>query len=865
MKHHGQVLQSPAESVRRIVSRFIRRISPAFVSGLTPASIAGALLLLLAGPGSEAAAQVATEDRTTPDASVTEAAEAVTRAFDLTVASIMRGPELVGSPPGRIRWTDDGEWVYFRWKPGGEAWHEDADLYRVATAGGNPERLSEEEADSLGALLAEGDISPDERWRVVSHRGDIHRIDRRTLEIEQLTETRRAERSPVFAPDGRSILFVADQNVFRLTPAEGRLVQLTDLRTEAEREDEESEGQRGFLEEQQEELFEHIRRGIAEREEREEREERREEEELPTVYLGDGERLSGVSAEPGGRYAVLQLTRPARDSRATIVPDYVTESGYTEPMEVRSKVGDEQSNTRVALLEIESGEVTWPELVPGGGDLETEDDAASDTAADDGGTRSPAGSGAAVAAASFLAWSADGEHGLIGVVSGDFKEQWLHVVDAATGELTTIAHDRDEAWIGGPCDPWLSERCAGWLPDGEGVYFISERDGYSHLYTVGIDGEGLRQLTSGEFEVFSAEVAPDEDHFYLHTSRGSAFERHFEHLGLRGGEPTRITAATGEHRTTPSPDGDRLAVVHSTSNHPPELYLRANRADAEMQRVTSSPTEEWLDGPWIEPEIIRFQAADGAMVPARIYRPGDLDAPANGAAVIFVHGAGYLHNVHRYWSTYYREYMFHHLLASRGFVVLDIDFRGSAGYGRDWRTAIYRHMGGKDLSDQVDGARYLLENEGVDSPERIGIYGGSYGGFITLMALFTEPEHFGAGAALRSVTDWAHYNHWYTGRILNLPQEDEEAYRQSSPIYFAEGLEDPLLIAHGMVDTNVQFQDVVRLAQRLIELGKTDWEMAVYPVESHGFEEPSSWTDEYRRILELFEENLMDLDPEDDA
>src|SRR5690606_16920555 len=160
------------------------------------------------------------------------------------------------------------------------------------------------------------------------------------------------------------------------------------------------------------------------------------------------------------------------------------------------------------------------------------------------------------------------------------------------------------------------------------------------------------------------------------------------------------------------------------------------------------------------------------------------------------------------------------------------------------------------LQDQVDGSRYLVSRFGI-SPESVGIYGGSYGGFITLMALFTEPEHFGAGAALRSVTDWAHYNHGYTGRILNLPQDDTLAYRRSSPIFFAEGLEDPLLIAHGMVDVNVHFQDVVRLAQRLIELGKTGWEMAVYPVEDHGFVEPSSWTDEYRRILELFENNLV--------
>jgi dipeptidyl aminopeptidase/acylaminoacyl peptidase len=241
-------------------------------------------------------------------------------------------------------------------------------------------------------------------------------------------------------------------------------------------------------------------------------------------------------------------------------------------------------------------------------------------------------------------------------------------------------------------------------------------------------------------------------------------------------------------------------------------------------------------------------------------RAEDFGAEPNGAAVLFVHGAGYLQNVHRGWSSYYREYMFHHLLASKGYTVLDLDYRGSAGYGRDWRTAIYRDMGTPELEDYVAASNWLTENLGIPA-ERIGIYGGSYGGFMTLMALFKEPDEFGAGAALRSVTDWAHYNHWYTSRILNQPQDDPEAYRRSSPIYFAEGLEDPLLIAHGMVDTNVHFQDVVRLSQRLIELGKTDWEMAVYPVEGHGFVRPDSWTDEYRRILELFERTLREEAP----
>jgi dipeptidyl aminopeptidase/acylaminoacyl peptidase len=199
--------------------------------------------------------------------------------------------------------------------------------------------------------------------------------------------------------------------------------------------------------------------------------------------------------------------------------------------------------------------------------------------------------------------------------------------------------------------------------------------------------------------------------------------------------------------------------------------------------------------------------------------------------------------------------MFHHILASKGYVVLDPDYRASAGYGRDWRTAIYRWMGGNDLNDVVDGAAYLVKNQKVNA-SRIGVYGGSYGGFITLMALFTSPDTFAAGAALRPVTDWTHYNHGYTSNILNEPQTDSEAYRKSSPIYFAEGLKAPLLIAHGMVDTNVHFQDSVRLVQRLIELRKENWELAVFPVEDHGFIEPTSWADEYRRILKLFETNL---------
>jgi dipeptidyl aminopeptidase/acylaminoacyl peptidase len=251
------------------------------------------------------------------------------------------------------------------------------------------------------------------------------------------------------------------------------------------------------------------------------------------------------------------------------------------------------------------------------------------------------------------------------------------------------------------------------------------------------------------------------------------------------------------------------------------------------------------------PEIVQIPTSDHKEVTARLYKPRQ----SNGAAVLFVHGAGYLQNAHYYWSYYCREFLFHQLLAQKGYTVLDIDYRASEGYGREVRTAVYRNMGDRDLQDYIDGKAWLVNQLHIDS-SRVGIYGGSYGGFITLMGMLKTPGTFACGAALRSVTDWQHYNHEYTSNILNYPGTDPKAYERSSPIYYANGLKGPLLMLHGMEDDNVQFQDIIRLNQRFIELGKTHYQLAVFPTEAHGFTYAPAWTDEYRRILELFEQYL---------
>ena len=761
------------------------------------------------------------------------------QSFELSIRSIMRGPALIGQAPGQVRWTDDSEWVYFRWKPGGMEWDARTSLYRVSADGGEPEMLDDDEAAEVAPLIASGDLSPDRRWRISTVNGDLYLVDRRSMDVRRLTHTTDGEGSALFSSDGESVFFRRDSDLYSLELETGALSQLTRISTDpAPRDDPEAEGQKKFLEDQQLELFEHIRRDRARQEEQEARREAREAMEPATVHLEPNERVLGLTPTRGGDYVLIQAAARAEDAKGTIVPDWVTEDGYTRELNVRAKVGDVQGASRIGVLTTSTGKVTWLEVAPE--DYEVDEKPFTFNAG----------------------WNDAGTTGFIFSVSYDNKDRWLWSVDAASGETTLLDHLHDEAWVAGPC----FARCVDFVPGTDRVYFVSEESGYAHLYAVNADGTDKQALTSGEWEVLDVTIPEDRSRFLLSSNEGSPFNQHLYWMDFDGSDREAITQGDGRYQGTLSPDGRRIALVHDVANRPGELFLAQTRRPAEMTQITDSPTEEWKSFGWLKPEIVRFEAEDGTMVPARIYRPADMNAQANGGAVIFVHGAGYLHNVHNYFSSYYREYMFNHLLTANGYTVLDIDYRGSAGYGRDWRTAIYRWMGGKDLSDQVDGAAYLVEHEGVDAA-RIGLYGGSYGGFITLMALFTADDTFKSGAALRSVTDWAHYNHGYTSRILNLPQEDEEAYRMSSPIYFAENFraDQNLLILHGMVDTNVHFSDVVRLAQRLIELGKENWELAVYPVESHGFVEPTSWTDEYRRIFELFERTIRDPGCTDDG
>lgn len=762
----------------------------------------------------------------------------------LSVEKIMQDPSWMGTFPGSARWGEDSKTIYFRYNLDQDP---SDSLYKIAV--NNLESIEKVTIKEEHQLPSSGDYNSKRSKKIYSEEGSLIMYDIRRDSKETLLELGGRIGNPRFLASDKAVSFSLADNAYHYDLTTGSLKKLTNIQSGSERQQPESSltEKDQWIRDENLGLLEVVREREENREARQVYREMTSKQKPFTFYSGD-KRVSSLQVSSDANFVTFTLYSRGSEKR-TDVPDYVDASGYTVDLPARSKVGDDQVSVELAIYNLERDTVYFAntENLPGITDLP-------DYVVDYPDKEWEEEIREVIASNAYF--SDNGKQAVVNIRSKDNKDRWIALLDLEDGSLTNLDRQRDEAWISGPGIGYtFGGGTLGWLPDNKHIYFQSEESGYSHLYLLNVETGNKKALTTGTYEVFEPFLSNNKKHWYLTTSELHAGERHFYKMPVMGGEMTKLTSMTGNNDVSLSPDEKYMAIRHSYSNKPWELYLKKTSARATAQKLTSGQSEKFREYSWRDPELVHFQASDGASVPARLYVPEE--NVNNGAAVVFVHGAGYLQNAHKWWSSYFREYMFHNLLTDLGYTVLDIDYRGSAGYGRDWRTGIYRHMGGKDLSDHVDGVHYLVDQHGVD-PQRIGIYGGSYGGFITLMALFNEPETFTSGAALRSVTDWAHYNHGYTSNILNEPSKDPIAYKRSSPIYFAEGLEGNLLIAHGMVDINVHFQDVVRLAQRLIELEKDNWEMAVYPVEDHGFIEPSSWTDEYKRILKLFEETLRE-------
>jgi dipeptidyl aminopeptidase/acylaminoacyl peptidase len=618
----------------------------------------------------------------------------------LSIDTIMQDPSWMGTPPENIRWSDDGDWLYFRWRTAGDAGDS---LYKVPAMGGTPQRV--DVAERLTITPSQGSFSKDFSKKAFEKDGDLFIADIAQNTIRQLTQTVSEEQRPVFTGDEQSIAYRKNGDVFVRSLRTGAEKQLTNFHAhDPDDEDPKTELQQ-HLEAQQMELFE-VLRTRKEKRDAQEAAQTSLEVSHPKPYYTNGKTVGALQLSPDQRFVTFTLTKRNSEGLRTIVPSYVTESGFTEDISARTKVGEPLSMQEFCVLDREADTVR----IVDPGDLPGITSIVSD---DHEHTRN------VVYAGPY--WSDDGRHAFVQVYARDNKDRWIvrfHPETASFGAL--LDHQHDDAWIGGPgISRWQSS--VGWLPDSRHVWFQSEEDGWSHLYTVDLEGDDREQLTEGTFEVYAPFISRDKTTWYFTSNEEHYGVRHLYTMPLGGGTRTRVTTRTGRHDAYISPDGQRIALRYSSSNTIPELLLMDNSPGGKAERITSSQSAAFKAYDWRAPEIRTFRARDGADVPVRVYTPDT----TNRAAVIFVHGAGYLQNAHQWWSSYFREYMFHNLLADKGYTVLDIDYRGSAGLGRDWRTAIYRFMGGQDLDDQVDGARWLVDEYGID-PSRIGMYGGSW-------------------------------------------------------------------------------------------------------------------------------------------
>lgn len=763
---------------------------------------------------------------------------------ELTVEKIMRDPRWMGVSPTNIQWDENSRDIYFNWNPG----NAEADqLYQISTQDKTPERV----ADPLRRSLDRGPLtySRDRTKALFERNGDIV-LKNVTAGIENiLTNTSDRESNALFNKDESKVIFQRGDNLYAISLNNGSLVQLSNFTRTKPRVSPVLTRQDEWLKQDQLREFDVLRKKdqaekSAEKKTKDDAVKRPKE-----FYLDERSTVSSLRISPDERYIVFRVSKSPEGNKNIIVPNYVTASGYTEDINGRTKVGSILPTHHSYVYDVQRDTIyaISTKEIPGIKDLpdyvkDYPHQLAERTKRNEDRKVSMTGP----------FWNLDGSQAVVAVSSLDNKDRWIMKFDPYSGKLSLLDRQRDEAWVGGPGINSFNGGNLGWI-DNNTVYFQSEATGYSHLYSVNVLTGEKKQLTSGKFEVQTLRLSNDRTSFFFTANIEHPGITHFYRISAKGGTPVKLTSMKGGHEVSMSPNEKWLAFRYSYSNKPWELFLQENKPGAKAEQITNSVSQEFRSYPWKDPEMVSFKNRFGSDVYARIYKPKRADP--SKPAVLFVHGAGYLQNVHYWWSQYFREYMFNNLLADKGYTVIDVDYTGSSGYGRNHRTGIYRHMGGKDLSDHVDAVRLLVEKYDVN-PANVGIYGGSYGGFITLMALFKEPEVFKSGAGLRSVTDWAHYNHGYTSNILNEPANDENSYKKSSPIYFAEGFKGNLLMAHGMVDVNVNFQDIVRLSQRLIELKKDNWELAVYPVEDHAFTEPSSWIDEYKRVLKLFETTL---------
>ncbi len=417
--------------------------------------------------------------------------------------------------------------------------------------------------------------------------------------------------------------------------------------------------------------------------------------------------------------------------------------------------------------------------------------------------------------------------------------------DTSTGEGVTLLTESSGVWIN-------LHTMFRPLDSGRFIW-ASERSGFRHLYLYDGDGKLVRQLTDGDWAVDSVSgVDQDAGLVYFMGTKDGATERHLYSVPIEGGPISRLTPEAGTHLVTLDHSSSRYVDVFSDTSTPPTITLRSLRDGSVLQTIHSTDDPRVEELALTPPELVTIESRDGETLHGALYRPAPEFGPGPHPTVIYVYGGPHAQVVNNHWSMTCS--MRSQYLRSLGYLVFCLDNRGSARRGLAFEGVIKNRMGGIEVRDQVDGVRWLIDS-GLTDPERVGVYGWSYGGYMTLMCLARAANVFKMGVAGAPVAHWDGYDTHYTERYMGTPQSNPDGYEASSVLTHVDSIEGDLLIVHGLIDENVHFRHTARLINALIKARKP-YELLMFPDERHM---PRSQADRIymeERIADFFERNL---------
>ncbi|MFN2329158.1 MAG: prolyl oligopeptidase family serine peptidase [Chromatocurvus sp.] len=446
-----------------------------------------------------------------------------------------------------------------------------------------------------------------------------------------------------------------------------------------------------------------------------------------------------------------------------------------------------------------------------------------------------------------FAWSPDGSL-LVDVASDTAVDRWLYTITPGDDELSEVYHHRRENRI-------YTQFGATWSADGSEIYLLSDRENYYGVYALDPDDANadLRRVSDPDFDVLGVpSVVPVTGDLYFPATGGLPYERHVYRAAPDGGEPVRVSQRPGHHDGYPSPDGRYIAIISSDDTSPPELYVGDVQGKS-LQRVTESPLPEFQQRDWARARYVSFPSAiDDYTLHARILEPPELE-PGRRYPVLF--GPMYSNTVRNRWAGVYTESQ--QLLVQQGYIVVQVDVRGSTGYGRDFREEFLADFAGEDIDDIASAVDYMRTLPYVD-PNRLGIWGSSYGGTLTVYTLLTRPGLFCAGVAAASAVDPAYFGTDDVAIVRRPADEPAIFARRASEL--AGNLEDHLLLIHGLQDQVVPFRTVAMLAEAFIREGR-NFDFAIAPGATHGWRSESPYARFlFGKLIEHFDRHLKSGD-----